>query len=208
VPDGCARTVISLEANALLSHEVVNTPPPRGCFRISTVLWLYPTEPIQRDYTPLRTANMSPEEVAAYRAEAPARWAVGAARRSAAAKKASAAAYGADAYGADPTALRSAAAKKGKDKMGPDRRSAAVKKGRAKMGTERRRAAAKKASDKMRPDRRRAAAKSNYSVAAAQESNYSIGIRTPAQKEKLRKAGALPSVFMSAHKVVLSPHPN
>ena len=124
MPDDCARTVISLEANALLSHEVVNTPPPRGCFRISTVLWLYPTEPIARDYTPLRTANMSPEEVAAYRADAPARWAVGAARRSAAAKKASAAAYGADAYGADPTALRSAAAKKGKDKMGPDRRSA------------------------------------------------------------------------------------
>jgi hypothetical protein len=136
VPDDCARTVISLEANALLSHEVVNTPPPPGCFRISTVLWLYPTEPIVRDYTPLRTANMSPEEVAAYAADAPAR--------------------------------RSAQA------------SSNAKKGRAKMG----------------PERCRAAAKSNWQP-RARESNYSLGDRTPAQKENMRKACALPSVFMS-----------
>ena len=156
MPDGCARTVISLEANALLSHEVVNTPPPRGCFRISTVLWLYPTEPIQRDYTPLRTMDMSPEEVAA---------------------------YGTDAH--------SAAIKKGRARMGPDRRSAASKKGRAKMS----------------PDRRRAVAKRARSFQKV-TSVYSRGVRTLAQKEKTRKAGALPSVFMSAHKVVLSPHPN
>jgi hypothetical protein len=59
VPDDCARTFISLEANALLSHEVINTSPPWGYFRISTVMWLYPTEPIQRDYTPLHTVEMS-----------------------------------------------------------------------------------------------------------------------------------------------------
>jgi hypothetical protein len=178
VPDDCARTVISLEANALLSHEVVNTPPPRGCFRISTVLWLYPTEPIERDYTPLHTANLSPEAVAAYKADAPAR--------------------------------RHAANKKSKDKMGPAGRRAATKKGKAKMGPDRCRAADKKASAKMGPDRRRAFSSASIIAAtkAARESNYSLGIRTLAQKEKCRKAGALPSVFMSAHKVVLSPHPN
>jgi hypothetical protein len=194
VPDDCARTVISLEANALLSHEVVNTPPPRGCFRISTVLWLYPTEPIERDYTPLHTANLSPEAVAAYKADAPA-------RRHAANKKSK------DKMG---PAGRRAATKKGKAKMGPTRRSAAVKNGRAKMGPDRCRAADKKASAKMGPDRRRAFSSASIIAAtkAALESNYSLGIRTLAQKEKCRKAGALPSVFMSAHKVVLSPHPN
>jgi hypothetical protein len=86
----------------MLSHEVINTPPPPGCFRLSTVLWLYSKEPIEPGYTP---RGLSLVTVAAYRAEAPAR--LSAATTKGNIKK-----------GPD---RRSTAVKKGRAKIGRDR---------------------------------------------------------------------------------------
>jgi hypothetical protein len=59
---------------------------------------------------------------------------------------------------------------------------------------------------KMGPDRRRASAAPD--TKASLESDYNIGIRTSIQKENCRNAGALPSVLMPEHRVLLSPYSN
>jgi hypothetical protein len=104
------------------------------------------------------------------------------------------------------SAARSATAAKRVVKMGHDRLSAAAIKGNIKKGPDRRNAAIKKGNIKKGPDRRRAIA--TTANKASLESDYTRGIRTPAQIETCRKASALPSVFMPAHKVLLSPHSN